>query len=470
MKLKRSNLANLDEKILRPSSRVLQAKVAKVLHIGPGRFHRAHQAYYFQELMETSQETWGIIDLSLRSPETVNVLREQEGLYILEESSVEGKTHRLMASILGAYWVGDSTQKISEVLNAHPIEWVTLTITEKAYLFDRLHGELLWESAALQNDLKSSGQAPPQSIYGLMEYFQNHVLRPINIISCDNMIQNSEVLKIGFRQYLERKKRKDSEKLNFVPSVVDRIVPSTEIEDLQRVMRDLGVEDHAFVKTEKFHQWVIQDSLAGNRPALEKIGVQFVSDVHLYEKMKLRVLNAIHSALAYVGWLSGYSTVDEAIEDPLIFKFVSECFQLEIAPGLQGQVSETELQSYFEKLIFRFKNPELKHQLAQIAMDGSKKIPERWLPSILSLIQLGKEFQHLKTLCGIWLYWMTAIEYQGKNIPVQDPLKLKSEEELGRIFREIESKRPGFFLECQKIKEKVHECGLKELLLEMRPI
>ena len=89
------------------------------------------------------------------------------------------------------------------------------------------------------------------------------------------------------------------------------------------------------VLCESYRQWIIEATFIAGRPALEDVGVQFVTDVEPYEKMKVRLLNGSHSALSYIAYLMGYRNVDEAMADPKLQRFIAGYMREDIVPTLE---------------------------------------------------------------------------------------------------------------------------------------
>ena len=163
--------------------------------------------------------------------------------------------------------------------------------------------------------------------------------------------------------------------------MVDRIVPSSTQADLNDLEERIGQRDEGAIFTEPFTQWVVQNRFVGARPAWHDHGVQVVTDVAPYEKAKLRMLNGAHSLLAYAGLDGGYIYVHEAIADRELRALVYRLMRDEAAPTIEAGEG-LDLATYADALLARFDNPALEHKLAQIAMDGSQKIGQRWLEAL----------------------------------------------------------------------------------------
>src|SRR5690606_16390089 len=122
--------------------------------------------------------------------------------------------------------------------------------------------------------------------------------------------------------------------------------------DRAAVREATGLDDAWPIVTEPFTQWVIEDSFASGRPAFELAGAQLVEDVEPFELMKLRMLNGSHSTLAYLGYLSGYNFVSEAIADPAMHALIHGLMSEEVMPTLP--MARDELARYRDRLLERF--------------------------------------------------------------------------------------------------------------------
>ena len=210
-------------------------------------------------------------------------------------------------------------------------------------------------------------------------------------------------------------------KVPFPNSMVDRIVPATQPEDIERLREVCGYVDEGAVKTESFSQWVIEDRFASGRPPWEAFGVDVVEDVAPFELAKLRLLNGAHSAIAYLGYLAGYRYVHEVIADAVFRGYLRELMREEIIPTLT-EPQGLELAVYADELLKRFANRALRHKVQQIAMDGSQKIPQRWLATIRERLRSGDRIDGLALALAGWIRYVVGYDETGAAIEVQDPL------------------------------------------------
>ena len=239
------------------------------------------------------------------------------------------------------------------------------------------------------------------------------------LMSCDNLAENGRQLERLVTAYVERH---DAGLLpwleaecTFPSTMVDRIVPATTEADLTALASRIGLEDAGAVMTEPFSQWVIEDRFAGPRPRWEHVGAELVSDVAPYETAKLRMLNGAHSLLAYCGLARGHQFVHQAIADPELHDLTEQLMLAEAAPTIAAAPGQ-DLALYARNLIARFANPALNHRLIQIAMDGSQKLPQRWLETLAARQAQGHQCPAILAGLHAWI-----LHLRGANGPVDDP-------------------------------------------------
>ncbi|TIS58667.1 MAG: mannitol dehydrogenase family protein [Mesorhizobium sp.] len=412
-----------------------------IVHLGVGAFHRAHQAAYVDDCLAVGETGWGIVGVSLRSPDTRDALVPQDGLYTLAITSSGGEKLRVIGSILSMLVAPEDPAAVLAALADPRTRIVTLTITEKAYLraagggLDKIHPDIVHDLA--------NPQAPRTAHGFLAESLSRRRaagIPPFTVLCCDNLPANGATLHrllVEFAALRDARLAAPSDArlaapsdarlaghiadgVAFPSSMVDRIVPATTDADRARIAGQLGVEDAWPVMTEPFCQWVIEDDFPAGRPAWEKFGVTMVGDVRPFEDMKLRLLNGSHSAIAYLGLLSGHATVDRAFADPAIRRFVDGLWA-EAIPTLP-QNAELDTAGYTTELAERYSNTALAHRTAQIANDGSQKLPQRIVASAVERLTAGASPAHLMLVVAAWI---AACEARGKALPEShftDPL------------------------------------------------
>ena len=396
-----------------------------IVHLGVGAFHRAHQAAYVDACLADDEADWGIVGVSLRSPDTRDALAPQDGLYTLAIRDSAGEQLQVIGSIQSLLVALEDPGAVLAALADPRIRIVTLTITEKAYL-RAADGALDANHPDIAHDLANPGS--PKTAHGfLAEALARRRAAgtpPFTVLCCDNLPANGATLHrlmVAFARLRDAElARHIAEEVAFPSSMVDRIVPATTDADRMRIAGELGVEDAWPVMTEPFRQWVIEDRFPAGRPAWEKFGVTMVEDVRPFEDMKLRLLNGAHSGIAYLGLLSGHATVDRAFADPAIRQFVDGLWA-EAIPTLP-QHAGLDTSAYTAELAGRFSNTALAHRTAQIANDGSQKLPQRIIASALECLEAGTELVHLTLVVAAWI---AACAARGKALPEDhftDPL------------------------------------------------
>lgn len=388
------------------------AQAVGIVHFGIGAFHRAHQAWYTDAAMRQGERDWMILGVSLRSAGVAQQMNPQAGLYSVIERSAQGERARIVGAVRGVLVAKDDPEAVLAAIAAPATRIVSLTITEKGYC----------RTPAGELDLAAADEG---SVFRFLAQGlrrrKDTGLPGLTLLSCDNLADNGQQLQRLMRQYLAHH---DPALLDWFgaactcPStMVDRIVPATTPDDRDGITGLLGgLRDEAAVFTEPFSQWIIEERFAGPRPDWASAGARFVGKVAPFEMAKLRMLNAAHSLLAYCGLVRGHVYVHQAVADPVLLELTRSLLLTEAAPTICAEPGQ-DLAAYAEDLLARFTNPALEHRLAQIAMDGSQKIPQRWLATLAENAAHGRECPAILTGLGAWIRHL-----QGHNGPVSDPL------------------------------------------------
>lgn len=401
----------------------------RIVHLGFGAFHRAHQAIYTHELAQLGQSDWGICSVNLFANEQlVKTLNAQANLFSVIEKGAESTQCHIVGSVINA--LHPKIHSINTVIEqlAHPdTAIVSLTITEKGYCLNMATGRLDFTNPLIQQDLVNLAQ--PQSAIGYivsaLSLRKARNLTGFSVLSCDNLQGNGHKAKaavMDFAKHLSEDLAKWIEQNVIFPlTMVDRIVPAVTEETKADVAQLLGVEDLCGVVTEPFKQWIIEDNFVAGRPDWHLVGAEFVKDVEPYEEMKLRMLNGSHSMLAYLGNLAGYEHIADAMQDTNFYAATRKMMLVDQAPTL-NMPSGTDLTAYAQALLDRFSNPNLKHRTAQIAMDGSQKIPQRLAASLQFHLHHHSDFTWIAAAIAGWMRYVAGVNEQGETFEVKDPL------------------------------------------------
>jgi len=372
-----------------------------MVHLGLGNFFRAHQAWY-TALAPDSQQ-WGIAAFAGRSHQLADAMSAQDGLYTLITSAAQVDQAMVVGSVPLTF-SGTDDERWQHYLALPEVAVVTLTVTEAGYL-DVMPAKIV--SGLRARRAAGSGA--------------------LAIVSCDNLPRNGTVTK---RVVLARAALEDAElaqwiasNVSFVTTMVDRITPATQPQDVTTVLELTGVHDAAPVRTEPFSEWVLAGDFPAGRPTWEGAGARFVEDIEPFEQRKLRLLNGAHSLLAYAGSARGHQYVCQAIADEVCLGWVHQWWvearrHLTLPPG--------ELEQYCQALLDRFSNPRINHLLFQIATDGSQKLPIRLLSTIAAERTRGAMPVGALRIIAAWINYLRGGGATVKDVAAQQMLELVS--------------------------------------------
>ena len=398
-----------------------------IVHLGVGAFMRSHITEYTDDALEAGRGDWTIAGVSLRKPAVRDRLAPQDCLYILGSRDGTGERRRLIGSLGSMHVAPENPRYLIGLLADQRVRVVTLTVTEKGYCLDPGSGQLSLAHPDIRHDLDNPDR-PRSTIGYIAAALQLRMLastHPPTIVSCDNLPSNGARLRSAVLAFARERGSAlvswIAETVSFPGTMVDRIVPATTEADISLNARACGLRDEAYVKTEPFRQWVIEDAFSNGRPPWDAGGALFVADVAPFEAAKLKLLNGPHSAIAYLGYLAGFTFVHEAMGDPDFSTFISRLMTYDISPVTpepEGMNHET----YIKELLQRFANSALEHRTWQIAMDGSQKLPQRILSTVRAQLAQGGPVASLALVVAAWMRYALGRDEQGEQIDVSDPL------------------------------------------------
>ena len=428
MRLNEANLKNLPTGMQQPTYDRKQVASA-IVHLGIGAFHRAHQAMFTDAVLASGDLAWGIVGAGVIADDMKKALLPQDCLYTLAEMSADGEKIKAIGSIIDVLGGPEDADKLLARMSDAGTRIVSLTVTEKGYCLDVATGKLLLQAPAIAADLRSP--ATPKSIHGLIvQALRNRQaagIPPFTVLSCDNLPNNGKLAKAAvlayareldpaFAQWIEANVR-------FPCTMVDRITPATTDADRAHVNGKTGLEDAWPVVTEEFVQWVIEDEFTMGRPDWDKFGAVFSDEIERWENMKLRCLNGSHSTLSYLGQLTGRETVADAMGLKLITDALDPLWA-EIREVLQAPKG-VDTAAYVDRLKRRFRNPALKHKTAQIASDGSQKLPQRLLAPLRDRFANGLPSPAIATAVAAWMHFAVKTAHTpggALNDPMSDEI------------------------------------------------
>lgn len=384
------------------------AAPVRIVHVGVGNFHRAHQAWYTHHAPDAAE--WGIVGFTGRSAAMAETLNPQDGLFTLVTKGSERDEFEVISSISRVVPAGDHRTFLDYLADPRVV-LVTATVTEQGWLADTAD-----DVDILRADPTAPVTTLPARLFAGLRARRLAGGGALTVLSCDNLPSNGQVAR---RVVLEVAEEIDptlidwiEESVDFATSMVDRITPATTDEDRRRVGDELGFDDASPVPTEPFSEWVISGRFPAGRPAWEHAGATIVDDPEPFEQRKLWLLNGSHSLLAYCGSVLGHTTIADAIADERCRTWVEQ-FWDEASTHLS--LPADSVADYRKALLGRFANPRIRHNLAQIAGDGSSKIEVRTLPIVRAERAAGRIPEGAATTLAGWV-----LHLRGVGAPIKD--------------------------------------------------
>jgi fructuronate reductase len=397
-----------------------------IVHIGPGAFHRAHQAYYVDTLLH-SDKRWAISALSLKSTGLRDALKDQDGLYTLVELGAAPRA-RIIGAIREMLVGATDTEAAFARLTMRDTRLVSMTVTEKGYCLDPKN-ELDRGNADIVHDLANPSR-PRSTIGWIVEALRRRRqagIPPFTVLSCDNLPDNGVVLRKALVTFAAAS---DADLARWIEAevvsprtMVDSITPATHDELRKRATELTGLIDEWPIQREPFTQWVIEDLPAMRDADWQSVGVTLAKDVGVYDRAKLRLVNGPHSTLTYIGLLRGHESVADAMRDEQLARFVELLMTEDLAPSL-GNPPGFDLEHYISAVLARFRNPGIRHLLSQIAWDGSKKLPVRIVVTISEALQAGRPVHRLAMPLAAWMRFIARQAKAGVAIVDPDAARL----------------------------------------------
>ena len=400
---------------------------AGIVHFGVGNFHRAHQAVYLDDLFNLGGDrNWALVGAGVRpsDEEMRQKLKEQDWLTTVVEQEADVSTARVTAAMIDYLQPGQIAAIVGKLADP-AIRIVSLTITEGGYYIDPAtqafnphHPDIVYDSNHFE---------APRTVFGLilagLKRRRDVGIAPFTVMSCDNIPGNGHVTQnavVGLAKLIYPELASwVRTNVAFPNGMVDRITPATSDRERQLLAENFGIEDNWPVFCENFKQWVLEDHFPAGRPALEKVGVQFVADVAPFELMKLRILNGGHATIAYPAALMDIHFVHEAMENPLVRAFLAKVEHDEIIP-IVPPVPDTNLEDYYQLIERRFANPKIGDTTSRLCLDGSNRQPKFILPSASDRLKAGQSVTGLALVSALWCRYCYGETDSGKPIAPND--------------------------------------------------
>jgi len=465
-----------------------KASTPSIVHFGVGGFHRSHMAVYVDDMLQEGVCDWTIIGVGLKDPYDRwmrDALKSQDCYYTVLERYGDETKARVIGSLVDCLFAPENPEAVLQRMSRPEVRIVSLTITEGGYYLDSGRGTFQSNHPDVEHD-RAHQQTNPKTVFGyIIEALRRRHragIEPFTVLSCDNLQSNGDVTRhttLGFAAELCKEEPELFEwiqqRVAFPNSMVDRITPQTTDEDRKFIQTQLHLEDKWPVVTEPFRQWIIEDNFCpGSRPPLHLVGAQFVKDVAPYEAMKLRILNAGHSSLAYLGYLAGHRLVHHVARDSLFVQLLEQVMDREVT-DLLPPVPGIDLADYKRTILNRFSNSAIQDRVTRLCSHGSAKVPKFVLPSISEhLERFGTVPKGLALVVAGWLRFLEGTDERGEEIPIEDDMAETLRESLRpgdgqlpeRIFGEL-ARNESFVEEVKLMQSRLRLQGVREMLKEV---
>lgn len=376
-----------------------QGREIGTLHFGLGAFHRGHQAVYLDQALRQGAGEWGIFGISPRSTQVSDALRSQNFCYTVNARQGRHQDPVVIGSIFDGGLYDLENNSLRSAILSSSLKLITITVTEKSYR------------------VGTEPESMPNRLIDILKIrFENELAAPI-IISCDNLPANGDYLRKVLEECSELRAlnpdfRSWLRHIEIPNSMVDRIVPAITPLSIEEFERDFGYRDQSLISTEPFRQWVVAPHKGCNQ--LDDLGIEISSEVDNFEKLKLRLFNGVHSTTAYFSQLSGLEYVYQAIALPEWEAFISR-LQIQLIGTFTAPTS-IDVSEYCRSARLRIGNSAVAHRSAQIAMDGSAKLPQRLFQAMNFLQQSNSPRDLIAFAISLW------IKFLQSGLPVMDPL------------------------------------------------
>ncbi len=362
----------------------------RAIQFGTGAFLRGFVEYFVDAANRRGQFNGTIVAVSSTGSGRDEVLNEQDGLFTLAIRGLEHgrpvQRYRVVASLSRALSAKDEWGAVLDVARDPNIEIVFSNTTEVGIAIDA------------SDDPESS---PPRSFPAKLTRFLHErarafaydIERGVVVLPCELLENNGARLGDLVRELAERWYGAGDPRfiewldgaVVFCNTLVDRIVTGSPTSDeVPRLTETLGYRDGLITVCENYRLFAIEggDDLRDRlRFAGADEGIVVAPSIHGYRERKVRVLNGAHTILAPAALLSGLETVQQAVEDERLGRFLRGAMFDEIVPSL----SVPDADAFANDVLQRFANPFIRHALIGITLQATMKMKVRVVPSIVEL-------------------------------------------------------------------------------------
>ena len=420
----------------------------KIMQFGEGNFLRAFVDWIIQSLNDDGAINADVVVVQPMPFGRVKELKEQDGLYTLRLEGIDNgekvKNSRVIDVIGDLLNPFEEYEKYLSYGESEDLQIIISNTTEAGIAVD-----------PSDTDLTVCPKSYPGKLLALLkrryDRFKGDMNKGLAIIPCELIDNNgdelyrclTELAKINkmdanFIEWLQKAN-------HFTSTLVDRIVPGYPKGEIEAIQKETGYIDNNVVKGEIFHLWVLK-----KEPFVQKVlpadstglNVIFADSIKPYKQRKVKILNGSHTAMVPVAYLCGIDTVGEAVNDPVIGKFVHDFVFDEVNPTID--LPQDQMVAFANSVIERYKNPFIRHELMSIALNSTTKFRTRLLPTLEDYIRItGKLPLHL-------LFSFAAIVEFHKGLRGEEKIALNDDPALLAHWAELWSEFKGDYTDLAK--------------------
>ncbi len=397
----------------------------KILQFGEGNFLRAF-ADWMIDKMNADGYNSGVAVVQPIAHGMTDLLQKQDNLYHhIYRGLVNGKATsetRLISCIQKSINPFKNKKTYDALVLLPGLELVISNTTEAGIVFNQ-------EDKPADGALASTFPGKvTQLLWSRFNHFKGATDKGLKFIPVELIEKNGEKLKEAILHYAKLWNLTDeftswvTTNNYFANTLVDRIVPGFPKEEAEAIRTSIGFNDNLIVSSEVFHLWVIE---GGNEIQMAfpadryGLNVIYTNNLTPYRTRKVRILNGAHTSMVPVGLLNGIETVRESVEDKSLGRFVRHIIFNEISPTIS--LPKHELEAYAEKVLERFKNPFIRHELTSIALNSISKYKVRVLPSLLDYYKLTNTLPK-----GLVLAFTHLVKLYLSDFAINDSQKVKA--------------------------------------------
>lgn len=428
------------EKLNRKSTGLENRLPIKVVQFGEGNFLRAFVDYAFQRLNNEVDFNAGIAVVQPLKEGMVNMINDQDGLYTLFMNGIKKgekiQDIQLISNIVKAINPYSDFADYLALAKEPALQFMVSNTTEAGIEFLDTDTPDMQPPAAFPAKLTLL-------LHERFKHFNGDASKAVTIIPCELIDYNSETLKKCILQYCDLWNldaafvKWVSEDCTYHSTLVDRIVPGYPRAEIEEYNSKLEYQDNLIVAAEPFFLWAIEggEDLKAKLPFDKTdLNVKIVDDIRPFKMIKVRILNGAHTAMVPVSLLFGNQLVMETVNGGFTGPFVDNVIA-EISETLP--MDKNEITAYAEEVMDRFRNPFIKHALADIALNSISKFKVRVLPSLLGYYTTTKKLPTSLTFSLACLIQFYKGTWNNEALPVKDTPELveafKKAWELGNI-------------------------------------